>query len=227
MAMEKPIRLLIADDHQLFRSGINSLLNGFSDIVIIGEAQNGAQLVEKYFELIPDVILVDISMPEMNGIEALKMIKRRDKNVKAIFLTMFEGEEYIYSSMKVGAKGLLSKNTAKGELIYAIKSIYSDQKYFGKQYDDEKLKLIEKTFKGTTAANLDEFVYLTNKERQILEYISKGLTSHEIADKFNRSKKTIDHYRHKMMQRLKIKSLPEFISFAVKYSRANKLIGDE
>lgn len=225
--MDKPIRLIIADDHQLFRSGINSLLNDVIDIVIIGEAKNGSQLVEQYFELKPDIILIDVSMPDLNGFEALKMIMKKDKDVKAIFLTMYEGDEYVYSALKVGAKGFLTKNTGKGELIYAIKLVYSNQSYFGNQYDDEKLKQLEKTYRGASAEHLNNFIFLTNKERQILEFMSNGLTSQEIADKFNLSKKTIDHYRHKMMQRLKIKTLPEFITYAVKFCNTNRLLEEK
>jgi len=105
MESKNKIEVLIADDHRLFRSGIISLLNEEPDLEVIGEAENGRELVRKYLLLKPDVILVDISMPELSGIDALKQIKKRDKNVKAIFLTMYDGEEYVYYAWKMGAGG--------------------------------------------------------------------------------------------------------------------------
>ncbi len=227
MTTTKPIRLLIADDHQLFRSGIISLLEDVSEIAIIGEAETGRQLVEKYFELKPDVVLIDISMPELSGTHALKTIKLKEPAVKSIFLTMFEGEEYIYHAIEVGAKGILSKNAMKGELIYAIKTVYGGECYFGKNYDEEKLLGIKKKYRQAVVSVVDDYFHLKKKEKKILELISKGLTSQEIADQLHYSKKTIDYYRARLMQRFNIKSLPELISFAVKYSISQKLFEDE
>src|ERR1035437_5888795 len=111
--MTKPesIRVIIADDHKLFRSGIISLLDDEPDIYIISEAENGQELIDCYSVFNPDIMLIDISMPIVNGVEAFKTIKKDDPDVKALFLTMYEGEEYIYYAMKIGAKGLLGKNT--------------------------------------------------------------------------------------------------------------------
>jgi DNA-binding NarL/FixJ family response regulator len=227
MAYEQPIRLLIADDHQLFRSGINSLLNDDSAIVIIGEAENGNQLIEKYFSLQPDIMLVDISMPDMSGIDAFKMIKKKDKEAKALFLSMHDSEEYIYYTYKVGAMGLISKNTLKGELLFAIKTAYAGNKYFGKKYDLEKLKEIERDYRQSTVFENDDYIHLTVRERKILEYVSKGMISQEMADLLNLSKRAIDHSRSKLMQKLNIKSLPELITYAVKFSFANRIFETE
>ncbi|MBI3122990.1 MAG: response regulator transcription factor [Ignavibacteriales bacterium] len=227
MAHSRPIRVLIADDHQLFRNGIASIFEDITDILIVGEAENGTQLVEKYSTVKPDIILLDISMPDMNGFEAFKYIKRTDKTVKAIFLTMHDSEEYILHAYKIGAMGLISKNTIKGELVYAIKSVFADEKYFGKQYDMAKLKQIEHNYRKITGSFADDYIHLTLKERKILEYVSKGHTSQEIAGHLELSKRSIDHYRSRMMARLNLKSLPEFISYAIKYSNANKILGNE
>jgi DNA-binding NarL/FixJ family response regulator len=227
MAFKQPIRILIADDHQLFRSGINSLLDDDSDVVIIGEAETGGQLIEKYFVLQPDIMLLDISMPDMSGIDAFKTIRRKDKDAKALFLSMHDSEEYIYYTYKVGGMGLLSKNTIKGELIFAIKTVYAGNKYFGKKYDLTKLKEIENKYKQSTVFENDEYVHLTARERKILEYISKGILSNEMAELLGLSKRAIDHSRAKLMQKLNIKSLPEFISYAVKFSMANNIFENE
>ncbi|MCX7875288.1 MAG: response regulator transcription factor [Melioribacteraceae bacterium] len=222
MKLIEPIRILIADDHQLFRSGITSLLDDVSDILIVGEAENGEQTIEKYFELKPDIILLDISMPKLDGLEVIKRIKVKDRNVKVIFLTMHDSEEYIFFADKLGAKGLLSKNTLKGELIFAIKTVYQNEIYFGKQYDKEKLKELRKKFKGSSSTILDDTIALTEREKEILIYIADGLLSKEIGDKLGITKRTVDYHRSRIMQRLGIKTLPEFISYAVKFSMANK-----
>lgn len=226
MDLIEPIRLLIADDHQLFRSGITSLFDDVHDIVIVAEAENGKELIDIYDKVKPDVALIDISMPELNGLEALKILRKKERNVKAIFLTMFEGEDYVYYALKIGAKGLLSKNTLKGELIYAIKTVFNGQKYFGKNYDEAKLKEIENKYKGIKENNLSEYINLNLKEKKILEYICKGLTSSEIAENLGYSKKTIDYYRSRLMQRINVRTLPELISYAVRYSISNKLVDD-
>lgn len=228
MAESKPIRIILADDHKLFRSGIISLLDEARDIHIIGEAENGQDLIALYAKLKPDLIIIDISMPVLSGIQAFKAIRRKDKNAKALFLTMYEGDEYVYFTKRLGAKGLLGKNTMKGELIYAIKAIAKGKKYFGKGYDDEKLKEIEKKYKQLIATDVvNGNIQLNLKERKILELISKGKISQEIADQLKCSRKTIEYYRSRLMQRLNIKSFPELISYAVKFSMVNKLFDEE
>lgn len=219
-----PIRILIVDDHQLFRSGISSLLDDLQDIVIVGEAENGEQAIEKYFELKPDVILLDIAMPKLNGLETLKKIKQKDKNVKVIFLTMHDTEEYVYFADRLGARGLISKNTLKGELIFAIKTVFTNEKYFGRQYTNEKLKELKKKFKGASTAKLDNYIGLNEKDKIILQYIAEGMLSKEIGEKLGITKRTVDYHRSRIMQKLGIKSLPEFISYAVKFSLENKIL---
>ncbi len=218
MEEKNKIEILIADDHQLFRSGIISLLQDEKDMNVIGQAGNGKELVQKYLLLQPDIILVDISMPILSGIDALKQIKKRDKKVKALFLTMYDGEEYIYYAMKIGAKGLLNKNTVKDELCDAIRTIMDGRMFFGKKYSNEKLKEIESKFKTKKEKERDDNLQLSPKERQILYYISRGLTSYEIAEKLKLSKRTVDTHRARIMHKMKIKNLPEFISFAIRVS---------
>lgn len=223
MAESKPIRVLIADDHKLFRMGIISLLEDVEDILIVGEAENGKELINKFSELEPDVILVDISMPVINGVEAIKTIKKINKDLKALMLSMYDSNEYIFYSIKSGAKGLLSKNTMKGELIYAIKTVNEGMLYFGKSLTEEKMIELEKKYKQLISNDRQDYIRLNYRDRKILEQISKGMTSQEIADELNFSKKSIDYYRSRIMQRLEIKSLPELISYAVRYSMINKL----
>ncbi len=223
MAESKPIRIIIADDHKLFRSGIISLLEDVEEILIVSEVETGKDLIDKYSEVNPDVILVDISMPGINGIETIKAIKKNHEDVKALMLSMYDSDEYVFYALKSGAKGLLSKNTMKGELIHAIKNVYSGKRYFGVTLNEEKIIELENKYRSLVSTDLESFNQLNMKDRNILEYISKGMTSQEIADQFKVSKKTVAYYRSRIMLRLQIKTLPELISYAVRYSMINKL----
>ncbi len=117
------IRVLIADDHQLFRSGIVSLLKDAHEIIIAGEAEDGEELYQKYFELLPDMVLSDISMPLVSGIEAFHKIKQTDESAKVLFLSMYDSEEFIYYTLKVGGLGLVGKNIIQDELENAIRTV--------------------------------------------------------------------------------------------------------
>lgn len=216
------IRIIVADDHSLFRSGIISLLEDAAEIFVVGEATDGADLYDKYFELKPDVILVDISMPGMTGIEAIQKILQKDPSAKALFLSMHEGEEYVYHILKSGGKGLISKNVMKGELVYAIKAVFSGKKYFGAYWTDERLEELKLKYSGdggalgTISSTLAEAA-LTQREIEILKLIGEGYTSNEIATRTGLSKRTVDSHRIHLMSKLGIKSLPELIKYAIQY----------
>jgi len=216
------VRIIVADDHSLFRSGIISLLEDAAEIFVVGEAVDGADLYEKYFDLKPDVLLVDISMPGITGIEAIKKILIRDPAAKALFLSMHEGEEYVYHILKSGGKGLISKNVMRGELVYAIKTVFSGKKYFGAYWTDEKLEELKKKYSGGEGGgggirvSLAE-ASLSQREIEVLRMIGEGYTSNEIAARTGLSKRTIDTHRIHLMNKLGIKTLPELIKYAIQY----------
>ena len=213
------IRILVADDHQLFRSGVISLLEDEPDIFVVGEAENGEELINLYFQLKPDVVLIDISMPFLTGTEALKEIKKGDPDVKALFVSMHDTEEYVYFALKHNAAGLISKNIMKGELIYAIKTAYNGNQYFGQGWPEEKLREIMTRFEYLTGKSSKDNPSLTPREREILRQIGYGLTSMEIAQKIKLSKRTIDSHRSHIMKKLGVSSLPELIKYALKYNQ--------
>jgi len=221
MADER-IRLLIADDHNLFRTGVINLLENERDIFVVGEAETGEQMVNNYFLLKPDVVLVDISMPVLSGIDALKKIKETDSAARVLFLSMYEGEEYIYYCLQAGGNGLISKKVLKGELLYAIRLIKEGKYYFGAEVTEEKLNEIIGRYKNENIYLYSGDDKLSPREIQILKFISDGLTSPEIAEKLFISKRTIDSHRTHMMQKLNLKSLPELIKFAVNYNFSKK-----
>lgn len=214
--MDELIKILIADDHKLFRSGLISMFDDIKDICIVGEVENGNDLIEAYSKLKPDVVVADISMPKLSGLEAAKILMQKDNKIKILFLTMYDSEDYIYFSLKAGAKGLISKNAAKGELVYAIKKIFDNDIYFGSDWNDVRLKELSNRYNNVEFENTSEiYVELTNREMEILLYIADGLTSNEIAVKLSLSKRTIDYHRTNIMSKQNLKSLPELIRFAM------------
>lgn len=221
---EKPITILMADDHQLFRAGLISLLKDDKEILFIGEAANGDEMIHKYFDLKPDLILIDISMPELSGTMALKEIRALDPKARALFLTMYEGEEYIFYTMKLGGRGLVNKNVMKGELIYAIKEVHAGRRYFGRGYNEAQLEELSIRYEHLAIATIDQYTRLSPKERDVLKLIAEGITSAQMAVKLGISKRTVDSHRHNLMDKLKLKSLPELIAYSIRFTMANKLL---
>ena len=219
---DSKIRILVADDHNLFRSGVVNLLSDEKDIFVVAEAESGEEMIKKYFQLKPDIILADISMPDMNGTDALKKIRERNETAKVLFLSMYEGDEYIYYCYEAGGMGLVSKKILKGELLFAIRTVYGNKKYFGANINDEKLnEIIERFTKNGLSSDTTD-VNLTPREKQILNLIGEGFTSNEIAEKLFLSKRTIDTHRTHLMQKLNLKSLPEFIKYAMSFYFSEK-----
>lgn len=209
------IKIIIADDHNLFREGIRSLLSGIKDILIVGEVENGKELIKKYFELNPDVILTDISMPVKSGPAAIKSILFRRRDAKVLFLSQYTGDDYLYSVIKSGGLGLVSKNCLKEELVNAIREVNKGNKYF-KGKDDEELDFILKRFdniKGKSA--FINGYQLTAKEEEVISLVGEGLSSEEIAEKLSLSRRTVDTHRSRIMSILGLKTVSELIRFAV------------
>jgi two-component system, NarL family, response regulator NreC len=223
--LNKNIRILICDDHALVRSGIVKLLKEQSWIYIVGEAENGEDMIQKYISLMPDLILADISMPVLSGIDAVKRIKKNYPEAKILFLSMLSDEQYIYCSIKVGAVGLLSKNVSEDELLYALKEVSSGKNYYGPSYDDKKILEITKKYDGNVIYSLDTAgVNITTREEEVLKYVSQGLISEEIGEKMFLGKRTVDKVRIDIMQKFDLKSLPALISFAIHYTEYKKNI---
>ena len=220
--MIKTIRILIADDHNVVRQGIINLIESNPELIIVAEAADGQTMIEKYSQSRPDVVVTDLNMPKMNGLEAGKIILSKDSSAKIIFLTINNTDEYIYEGLRIGAKGLIGKNILKGELIRAIQIVADGGTYFMGKSDDE-LALIKKQFDERDISGSKSLVdKLDPREKQILNYLSMGLTSEEIAGKLFISKRTVELARSKMMEKLKIKSFHQMIRFAVEYSFKNK-----
>lgn len=221
---ENSIRILLCDDHALFRSGILSLLKDEPGIYVVGEAENGEDMLNKYDLLKPDILIIDISMPVLNGTDAVKKLKLSYPRAKVLFLSMLFDDQYVYYTLKAGGNGLLDKTISKGELVYAIRTVYRGKNYFGPLYDEAKLKEVMDKY------NFDKrrlSVYpndeLTKTEEKILIMIGMAMSSAEIADNMNISKRTVDFHRSVMMKKLEMKNGAELIQYAVNYNGGRKI----
>jgi DNA-binding NarL/FixJ family response regulator len=217
MKINTSIKTLVADDHKLFRSGIIKMLSDHQTIHIIAEAENGSELIERYFEVSPDIVLADIAMPQKSGLEAVSIIKEKDPEVKALFLSMYDNDEYKYKVLKSGGMGLINKNIMEGELTYAIEQVYKGERYFRGNWTKDKLESLVSEFESHNNQQIIDNYYINHREQQVLKMLTEGLTSQQMADKLELSKKTIDFYRSNIMRKFGLNSITELVRFALKY----------
>lgn len=201
------IKILIADDHQIVREGIKNMLVEIEDFIVVGEAENGKDAIEKIKALSPDIVIIDISMPVMTGIEAIKIIKETLPRVKTLVLTIHTEIEYIEQIFKSGATGCLHKNAGKKEFETAIRAIAKGENYFSSIMS--KI-LVEKHFFDKTNSNP-----LTKREQEILKWIAEELSNQEIADKLFISVRTVETHRKNMMKKLNVNNTVALIKYAL------------
>ena len=209
----KKIRLLVADDHKIFRQGITKLLEEESDLQVVGEAGDGREAVKKATELKPDLVLMDIAMANLNGLEATKQIKKVLPETKVIMVTMHKNEEYILQSFQAGASGFILKEGAVEELVNAIRSIYQDKSFLSptisKTLIDAYLRKME------TGKTETPFDLLTDREREVLQLIAEGYTNREVAKALFISVKTVEAHRAHIMQKLNIHDVAKLVKYAI------------
>ncbi len=210
--MEK-IRVVLADDHFVVRNGIKTVIDG-SEIEVIGEANNGEEAVESVKQLTPDVVLMDISMPQMNGLDATEIISKQYKHSKSLILSMYDSEEYILSAVEAGALGYLLKDAPREEILNAIRTVARGEKYFNSSVSSIIIEGYLKAKKTAVAENGSP-VKLSKKEMIILKQIVDGLNSRQIADKLELSVRTVDNHRANMMKKLSVKNAAELVKLAI------------
>ncbi|MCS7280849.1 MAG: response regulator transcription factor [Desulfobacterota bacterium] len=207
----RKIKILIVDDHTMVRDGIKSLLSLCADLQVVGEAENGIEAQKKTQELEPDIILMDISMPGIDGIETTRRIISRFRGTKVIMLTQYEGKDELLDSIRAGAKGFVSKKAASTELVQAIRAVYTGGAYFSPSVaklliEDYRDKRLEKT----------PYETLTERETQILKLIGEGYSDKEIAQILFISPRTVETHKAKIMEKLHLKKKVELIKYAIK-----------
>jgi len=210
----KKIKIVIADDHLLVRTGIISLLKDMPDIEIVGEAEDGQDAVEKAKKLKPDVVLMDISMPGVSGIEATLQIKESNPSIQILILTIYENEEYIFSSLKQGASGVLHKKVSKEELITAIKTLAAGKRYFSHSVSQMMIDSLLDKNDDNNILNSNDKIFLTKREKEVLYLIANGLSNQEIAARLEISARTVDTHKTNLMQKLNIKTTAALARYA-------------
>ena len=211
----KKIKITIVDDHALFRNGLKILLDTNPDFKVISEAVNGKEFLENLDDNIPDIVLMDINMPVMDGVEATQRANDRYEDIKIIALSMFGEEEYYFKMINAGAKGFILKNSEINEVIEAINQVMIGNSYFSQ----ELLYKVIKNFKPRKDA-VEESANLSKRELQVLDEICNGLSNQEIADNLFISKRTVDKHRANLLSKTGSKNTANLIMYAIK----NKLV---
>jgi DNA-binding NarL/FixJ family response regulator len=211
--MEK-IRLAIADDHKIFRNGLKATLEDCADFDLVLEASNGKQLIAQLATNIPDVILMDIKMPEMDGIQTTAIVKQLYPGVKVLALSMFNEDKYIVDMMRAGASGYLLKNAEPEEIIEAIATVYHKDYYFNEHLSITLIKqLAGNAHPGSAAMSLADF---NEREIEVLRLVCQEYSNQEIADKICLSVRTVEGYRARLFEKTRSKNLVGLVIFSVK-----------
>jgi DNA-binding NarL/FixJ family response regulator len=213
--MEK-IKVMLVDDHQIVRDGIKSLLTGGSNIEITGEASDSDELFSRLKVLKPDILVLDISLPKLSGIEITKIIVRDYPKIKVLILSMYTNEDFIFNAIKAGAKGYLPKNTTRKELLEAIHEIYAGNEFFSEAVSNIILKSYIKKAKDDDEHSQKKEKTLTNREIEILKMVAEGWGNQEIADKLFISIRTVESHKNHIMQKLELKTTADLVKFAIK-----------
>jgi DNA-binding NarL/FixJ family response regulator len=208
------IKVILADDHTIVRNGIRSLLEGFADVEIVGEAQDGADAISKVKEFSPDVLMIDIAMPVLNGLEATAQISKLYKNTRCLVLSMHNNEDYILKSVEAGAFGYLLKDTTRDEMLRAIRTVAGGEKYYSPSVSNIIITSYLQKVKAPDAVAAPK-KKLSKQENAILKFIVEGSNSREIAEKLNLSVRTVDNHRASMMKRLHVKNAVELVRKAL------------
>ncbi|HYF70415.1 MAG TPA: response regulator transcription factor [Ohtaekwangia sp.] len=211
------INIVLADDHVLVRKGIKAMLESDTDIEVIGEANNGAEALETARKLHPDILVLDIRMPEMNGLEAAAQLFNYAPETKAVILSMHDSEEYVLQALDAGAYGYLLKDTDKTEFVKALRQVYNGTKYFSGAVSNVLANrlLDAKPYTSKSSVEEDEY-HLTKREKEILRMVIDGKHNKEIADASGKSVRTIETHRFNIMKKLGVNNAVDMVNKAVK-----------
>ena len=209
-----PIRILLADDHTVVRDGLRALLEKQSDMAVVAEAADGRDSVRLAEEQAPDVVVMDIAMPNMNGIEATRRILSTNPRVAVVILSMHQDESYVLRSLKAGAKGYLLKDSLRSDVIDAIRQVAQGRSFLTKKVS----RILQEDYiRELEQRGLDDsYDLLTEREREILQLVAEGSTNKEVAGILNVSLTTVETHRTHILQKLGLHSVPELILYAVR-----------
>jgi len=211
--MSQKISILLADDHTLLRNGIRALLKDEQDMIVVGEAGDGREAVRLAGQLKPNVILMDIAMPLLNGLEATRQIKREHPEINVLILTMYDHEEYFRQTLEAGASGYIIKRAAASELVAAIRAVYNGEVAFSPAIT--RLLLENYLKRDSFTKDGGDPNALSSREREVLQLIAEGKTSREIAEILHLSVKTVQSHRANLMQKLDLHDRGDLIKYAI------------
>lgn len=209
-----PLRVLLADDHTLIRAGLRLVVEQQPDFTVVGEAEDGRQAVAMAETLQPDVVVMDIGMPALNGIEACRQIRESRPQTAIVMLSMHSDEGYVLRSLKAGARAYLLKDSAEADLARAIRAAAEGKSFFSPAVGKVLLEDYMRKLQRTGAE--DSYELLSAREREILQLVAEGKSSKEIANLLNLSVYTVETHRANFMQKLNLRSVPEVILYAVR-----------
>ncbi|CAN1484407.1 CitB Response regulator containing a CheY-like receiver domain and an HTH DNA-binding domain [Flavobacteriaceae bacterium] len=217
--MNNTIRVVLADDHVFVRDGIKSLLENEANITVVGEATDGLEALTAIDQLQPDLLILDIRMPNLTGIEVVEQLRSKNNQVKIVMLSMHESEEYVLKSIKAGADGYLLKGSSKEEFLKALHTVSNGGKYFSGDISSILIEQLTNTKQSLeTKQTLDEELLITKREKEILKLLLSGKGNKEIAEALDISKRTAEVHRFNLMKKLKVKNLMELSNKATEYS---------
>jgi DNA-binding NarL/FixJ family response regulator len=208
----KIVRVLLADDHALVRGGIRALLNTIEGVEVVGEAGNGPDALRLVAELTPDIVLMDVTMPGLNGFEVLEQSKKQFPNIRIIILTVHDAGEYAIQALRAGAAGFLPKSAASNELQLAIEVVSRGETYVSGEVSRKTLLQLSQGLTGRTGP----MASLTPRQREILTLIAEGLSTKDISRRLNISVKTVESHRAQLMERLDIHDVASLVRYAIK-----------
>ncbi|WP_281240095.1 response regulator transcription factor [Flavobacterium praedii] len=217
--MNNTIRVVLADDHVFVRDGIKSLLENEANITVVGEATDGLEALTLIDSLQPDLLILDIRMPNLTGIEVVEQLRSKNNLVKIVMLSMHESEEYVLKSIQAGADGYLLKGSSKEEFLKALHTVANGGKYFSGDISSILIgQLTNPTFTAEPKHSLGEEQLITKREKEILKLLLTGKGNKEIAEALDISKRTAEVHRFNLMKKLKVKNLMELSNKATEYS---------
>jgi two-component system, NarL family, nitrate/nitrite response regulator NarL len=217
--MSDTIRVVLADDHVFVRDGIKSLLENEANIVVVGEATDGLEALNVVESLQPDMLILDIRMPNLTGIEVVEKLRSQNNRVKIVMLSMHESEEYVLKSIKAGADGYLLKGSSKEEFLKALHTVSNGGKYFSGDISSILIgQLTNPTLTVDAKQSSEDELLITKREKEILKLLLSGKGNKEIAEALDISKRTAEVHRFNLMKKLKVKNLMELSNKATEFS---------
>lgn len=215
MAQEREIRLLIADDHTIIREGLRKLLENEPGLQVVGEATDGREAVIKAQDLLPDIVLLDLSMPGLHGIEATRQIARRLPKTKVLILSMHKNEAYVLQALQAGASGYILKDSASEEVVSALRCVFRGDSYLSPSISRVVIEDYLRLSSPGTGGAKSLYETLTVREREIFQLLAEGLKNQTIAERLHVSVKTVETHRAHIMEKLNLNNIAELVKYSI------------